>query len=265
MLGFTRNTIAELFDRKVIWVYVVVTLITMLIVVMSGSLRLQVEGALDPSMGEDGVNQMLRNPYLMILNGFLGFMVFLSVLATASIVPSKLKKGQVDYYLSKPYSRVTFLVQQYLSIFITYSLLIVATTVLVVLTGLIIHGLIDYAFLKLLFLHLLVFGIWLTVSMFGAIAFGTTVVSLMTVFLIWIAQTVLKFHEGVEQLINSKLITSIVTGLYYIFPKTGQIEDLAANWAINNQFSEVMPLYTSLLFGVVLYVITIIIFKRKNY
>ena len=89
MRGILSDTIAEMVDRKVLWVYASVTLVGLLVILASRSLEMQFQfdGA-----GAQGMSDVLESPRLWLYNKFMYYLVFLSVLMTAGLVPSMLSR-----------------------------------------------------------------------------------------------------------------------------------------------------------------------------
>ena len=108
------------------------------------------------------------------------------------------------------------------------------------------------------------FFIWLSVTSFAGVLTGSSGMSIMAAFIVWMAQRILSFHEGIKSFTDSQVVRFIVDALYYIFPKTGEMFDLT-DQAVSGNISSWMPLYSSLIFAVVLFFVTVAIFKRKDY
>ena len=78
-------------------------------------------------------------------------------------------------------------------------------------------------------------------------------------------QKVLDGREWIKALADSKPINYVVDTLYYIIPKTGEISSMSVSITTGKVIRDWMPLYSSLLFALVMIYITVYIFKRKNY
>jgi len=83
--------------------------------------------------------------------------------------------------------------------------------------------------------------------------------------LVFVLQWLFGFHEMFGEFVNSKIMKTVADGLYYIFPKTGEMSDIAENLALGQNVNSWMPLWSTLLFSIVLIIVTIFIFKRKDY
>ncbi|HQL25224.1 MAG TPA: hypothetical protein PKY95_12460, partial [candidate division Zixibacteria bacterium] len=107
--------------------------------------------------------------------------------------------------------------------------------------------------------------VWLSVTAFSGILTGSFAVSIMMAFVMWIAQVLLQYHEAVQNVIGSRFVTGIVSGLYYVLPKTSQLGEVTQSLALGRPVESWLPLWSSLLFAVVLVGITVAMFERKDY
>lgn len=265
--GFLTNNLKILKAKKISYLFLIVTVIMILIIFASGQLRQQAEGLAGASgaAGEGDINALLLNPYISVMDGFISFLVFLAILGSASVFPNMLVRGRAEYYLSRPLSRTSFYFTNLISIFLTYSLLISLCTTIIVLLTLVVHGLFSISVVTLLLANLLSFIIWLSISVFVAIFSGSTVFSIMTVFILWIAQSVLQGYKEIAEFIGSSLVGKVLEITYWILPKTSEIGNIGAKMALNLSVESYLPVYSSILFMVAVIFVTNFIFSKKNY
>ncbi len=261
MRGILTDCIAEMVDRKVLWIYAVVTGIGILSVVVSRSIELQFQ---TEGMDLQQMNEMLGNPLMKGYNSFMYFLVFLSVLATAGLVPNMLARGRADFYLSKPLSRKALLLNKVFAVWVVYGAIMVFVMLIEFVAGGLVYGMYDSGIVYIILTNLLAFFIWLSVTAFAGVVSGSSAMSMMAAFLVWVLQKILAFHNGIKELIDAPIVEKIIDGLYYIVPKTGEISDLADSLVGGNSV-DWMPLYSSLAFAAVLLYVTIYLFNRKDY
>lgn len=262
MRGLTRDCLLELLDRKVLWIYGAMTVVALLFSVVSWSGSLTIDIAGNTATAGSG---MLDGIIVRGMETYLSFLVFLTVMATAGLVPNMLVRGRADYYLSKPISRVALLGGKLFSIWLVYGGLIVLC------------GLVNLAAIYVTFhwfepraLYLFVFSllslfVWLSITGFAAISFGSNSLAIMTAFVFWVAQWLLRYHDTVGQLFNTKILPYTLDTLYYIVPKTGQMSDISVNLASGDPVATWQPLLTTIAFALVAYIVTLQLFKRANY
>ncbi|HOP07081.1 MAG TPA: ABC transporter permease subunit [candidate division Zixibacteria bacterium] len=261
MRGILHDSLAEMLDRKIIWIYAAVTVIGILIVIAANSAALNFNGQeLDlKTMGEE-----VAGPIMVGINRFAYVLVFLSVLATAGIFPKMMVKGRADYFLSKPISRGSLLISKMLSIWLVYSLLVTACVLVIwVVTGAVV-GVFGAKLWMLLMLHVLSLLIWLSITITIGMVTGSNALSIMAAFVTWVLQQILVFHEEIGSFIDNSILRNAISGLYYIWPKTIQISDMVES-AVMKGGAEWMPLYSSLIFAAAMTVLAVFIFRRKDY
>ena len=263
MKGFLRDTYAEMIDRKIIWVFGFITIIGVLAIAASGklSIDMQFEGASplgDPS-------EMILIGVLKGFDFFLWLSVFLTIMATAGLMPSILSKGRAEYYLSKPISRSGILLSKLFSVFMVYGGLITACSLLIVLTASTVHGLSFGALLYPIVIHLLLLFVWLTITFLAGIILGSGTMAIMTSVMVWIVQYALQFREAIAGFIDSKVVTFVADALYYILPKISEIPAMGEALALARPIENWMPLWSSLLFAISIVFITIPLFNRRDY
>ena len=258
MRWILTDTVAELFDRKVLYIFGAMTLIGLLSIVGSASLDLKIQINLQE------MNSALGNPVLKGINTFMYLLVFMAAMATAGLIPSMLIRGRADYYLSKPISRASLLLGKVLSIWLVYgTVMVVCVLIQFVAAGLMLDAF-AWGIAQIIAINLLAFLIWLSITCFAGIATGSSGMAIMAAFLMWLVQRVLTLHDTLKQFVDSPAVTYAADTLYYVFPKTSQICDLT-DQVISGAAHSWMPLYSSLIFAVALFFITIVIFNRKSY
>lgn len=263
MYGMTRDCIREAAHRKLFFIYGIILLISVGIIVLAGSIEFQLGG--EESFGTDDISDMLGYPVVSGLNFFLWMLVFLSVMATAGLVPNMLSRGRAEFFLSKPVSRSQLLISKVWGIWVTYGGLVAICGLVGILVIYLTHGFFTTDLLWLIGGHMVIFGIWLSITVAVGIYSGSTSISFMAVFLIWVAQWVLSFREWIQQIVSSKALDQLIDVLYYIVPKTGEIENIVKRMALGAGVESLTPLYSSLLFAAVMYGVAIWLFGRKDY
>ena len=160
-------------------------------------------------------------------SGFSGFLyivgTFLAIFATAHLVPRLQEKGTIDLYLSRPVGRVPLLLSRY-----TGGLLLAAANLLYLLGSLwaIIYWKTKVAHPRFLLAGL---SILFTIAALLAFAFlagvvtSSTGVSLMTTYALFFLAALLAAHAKIAAAVSSEWTARLVTGLYWVFPKTAEL------------------------------------------
>ena len=263
MKGMIRDSLMELFDRKVIYLFGVVTLITVVVVFLMRSIEVNIQT--QSGLGVENLENFLGNQFLNGLSTFMSFLLFLAVMATAGLIPNMLVKGRADFYLSKPMSRKSVYLRKLGSMWLVYGGIILLCGLIVTLAIVLFHDYFSWGMLYIILFKLLSFFVWLSIIAFVGIISGSISVSIMGAFIVYIVQWLLDIRELITGFIDSKPVTYVTDIIYYIWPKTEEISDLSLRLAQGRDVLSWMPLWSTLLFTVVLMYLTIFIFKRKEY
>ncbi len=262
MRGLLRDCLVEMVDRKILYVFLVLTVIGAISVFGAYAMDLEIQGQ---QLDIEEINQTLGNPVLRIFNWIMSYVLILvAVFTTAGLIPGMFVRGRADYFISKPISRSSLILSKLFSIWIVYGITAAVSLLINYALAGVLFGSFDSGILTIVGVNLLVFLIWLSVTGFVGVVSGSTGMAVMAAFLVWLAQFLLSFHEAFKQFVGSRAIQIIVDTLYYIFPKPGQIQD-NVNVAVMGGSADWMPLGTSLAFALILILITVAVFRRKGY
>lgn len=261
MRGILSDTISEMLDRKMLWIYAGVTLLGLLVILATRSVEMQFQ---TEGIDMQAMNEAFGSPRLWLYNKFMYYLVFLSVLVTAGLVPNMLAKGRVDYYLSKPLSRKQWLLTKVLSVWIVYGGVMSLVMLVQGAAGAAAFGVVDFGMIYIILTNLLAFFIWLSVTTFAGVFSASAPMSILAVFLLWILQQILSLHDMINEFLDSALIEKGIDILYYIVPKTIEISEGTLRLADGGSV-DWMPLYSSAAFAVALLYLTVYMFNRKDY
>ena len=176
-----------------------------------------------------------------------------------------LARGRADFFLSKPISRASLLLSKVFGIWIIYGGVMFACFIVNYVVVCVVYGMFDAEIIYVIVMSQLVFLIWLSVTVFVGIITGSNAFSIIAAFLVWLAQSVLTFHDGIKRFIDSETAGYVIDTLYYIFPKPNEISDMTVRLAVGNSVQSWIPLYSSLVFAAVLFYAAIQVFRRKSY
>jgi len=261
MKAIVYDCYREFLSRKVIIAFAVIAVIVALASVGSHMIEIKLQGL---SVNSADLGDMLIDPILRGYNLFAYILAFLSVMVTAGLIPSMLSKGTVDFYVSKPLSRSRLLIGKITGIWIVYTAVMTATLMFDFAITCLVYGVFDSGIFAIVLVNAILFFIWLSITAFAGVVSGSAGVTIMIAFLVWIAQKILGLHDLVKDFTSSKPLTYTLDFLYYVFPKTSEISDFARNWAMGDGGS-LMPLWSSLLFALVLILFTLRVFNQKSY
>lgn len=265
MNGILRDTLAELIDRKILFVFLGVTIIAVLMVAATSSIDLRIQVSGPGEFGNTAPTAFAQSAMVKIFGGFLSFLIFLAAMASASLIPSALEKGRVDFYLTKPLGRAGFLLKKYLAIWLTYGGIVVVCGLFVYLIAALVHGGSDARVAYLFGVSLINLAIWFSITVAAGVVSGSTPIAVMAAFIVWVGQTILAGHVAIGEFIGSTGWKYVIDALYYILPKPAELFDQASGLCLGQTVEDWIPLVTSLLFTAAMLVVGVQVLKRKEF
>jgi ABC-type transport system involved in multi-copper enzyme maturation permease subunit len=173
--------------------------------------------------------------------------------------------GRAEFYLSKPMSRTSLIMNKLFGTFLAYGIIVVVFGLVGYASLYFVHGVSSPNLIWVFVLNMISLFIWLSITSFAGIVFGSTSMAIVTAALVWVAQLVLQGREFAIQLVDSKAVEIILDVLYYIVPNTGELSDITIAVAIDSTVTSWVPVWSSVAFAAVLLIITLVIFNKKNY
>lgn len=263
MRGMTREIVLEMIDRKVAYAFGAGTILLLLIIFVAGTVEFNFGGQED--MGLDELTGGLKSKMVgKVLESFMGLFVFLAVLFSAGVIPNMLAKGRVDYYLSKPISRSSLLLQRILAVWTGYGAAIVLCGLAGWLMILLAHGGSYGDIIYLLASSLFDLFVWVALTSLTAVLSGSTTFGVAAVFVVWTANTFLAGRELLATFFDSEKLLLLLDVLYNALPKSDALFDLARQYS-SGRSPDWMPLLSSSGFAVVVVIWAVMAFRRKDY
>lgn len=257
------DSFLEIKSRWIIYVMAAIVFLIVFVILVLPAVKIQGQDVLKSGM----IDEEMLNEVSAYFNKFIidDFFILLMIFGTAWFLPSYLKKGRIELAVSKPISRPVLLLMKFAAVYLNMIIILTAMSIIIWLVySLKVGGFNLYFFPGLLmcFFQFLViysiiffFGVW---SNSGALA-------LIGYFVIAYAHKILAFRETVFRFIDSKTWETILDSLYNILPKTQAISVNILSVFKGDGIEEFFPLWTSLLFGVVMIGISIILFMRRDF
>lgn len=193
-------------------------------------------------------------------------LIFLAVFSASRVVPWMLKPGMSGFFLARPLSRARFLTYTSGALALSYSLLIGAGGLIyatMYASLLAPHAFGDVALQ--VGLEVLIFLLYVPFIVFFSVSTRSGSLAFMGSFAVWLAAWLLASRSGLLTFLNDDLLWMIGDTLYYILPKSSEISELGWPEALAGGKSGVMALWSSTLTAAVVFVLSILRFRRMEF
>jgi len=238
----------EIRAGKMLYIYAVVALFTAFVMAIVPSIKIGGEDILSSDMIGEGVIGGISG---MFFEQFIGFMIFLIY--------------RIELSLSKPISRLNLLTNKYLSL---YLISIIILTVVSITIWLVLSFRIDNfdtgIFSSLLAGYIEYFVIFSIIFAFGVIT-RSGAFALMAYFLVKIVSGLLASREMVYSFVEEGTLTYFLDTLYHILPKFQDMNKSLMAYIADDPNIAYYPIWSTLLFAIVLYGLTAWVFQKRDY
>lgn len=193
--------------------------------------------------------------------------LFLSVFATADLIPHMLERGRIDLLLSKPLSRIHLLLAKYLGclsiVFFNVLYLVLASWVILSLkTGIWIGG-----FLWSGLITVFAFAVYLSLIVAIGVLTQSSAMAIMLSYGVVLLTQLLYYANSIPdniQRVYPKLVLAL-KAMYWILPKTRELGILCRHLITNGHISSWQPIVTSGVFAAAMLGLAGFFFVRKDF
>lgn len=275
IITITQQTIQEAFARKVFIAFFVISSLV-LAVFLAVFIFTPLDSFLKPfdemirqSKGKiqlDALSMLVRGIENAIAMPLFGLGLFLSIFSVSSFIPTMLEKGHVDVILSKPVSRTQVLIGKF-----TGGLLVVFFNVAYLICGIwLMLGLKfsvwDTQFLYTVLTITFTFAVFYSLIILIGVISQNSILSMMVCYFIFlIVSPLLAARESIFSFIHSDAIKAVINGIYYILPKTSELGSITGDLVRKQPVESLQPVYSSALFMIGVFIISVLVFRKKDY
>ena len=269
-VALVNDTFREAFSRKIFWGFLGCS--TLLILFFLFILRVDVvQGALatmslfgNTSRAQD-VQKLVRQVHAAIAAFLFTAGMFLAIFASAGLIPSVFEPGRIELLLSKPIERHQILLGRYIG-----NLLVIAANVCYLVPAVWVilglkTGIWTYGFLWSSAFTIFVFAILLTVVLLIGVLWESAAIATMVSFGLILVSPILAQKSLLERLLSSEISRNVVRVLYYVLPKVFDLGRITRELVLGNSITSWMPIWSSALFGFVIFSASLIAFSRRDY
>jgi ABC-type transport system involved in multi-copper enzyme maturation permease subunit len=270
-LALIRDTFREALARKIFWG--LFGLSTLMILFFVFLMRIDVvEGALATvtlfgrTMNRTtDVDRLVRGTYAGIATFLYTWGMFLAVFASAGLIPSVLEPGRIELLLSKPVSRTHILLGRYAG-----NVLVVSANISYLVLGVWLifglkTGIWSKSFLLSIVTTVFVFAVLLSVVVLIGVLFESAALATMITVGLMILSPILAQTGTVTKLLSSEWSRQLWNGLYYALPKVYDIGKMTLDVISRDKFDSLMPIWSSAIFGVVVFGAALLVFQKRDF
>lgn len=200
--------------------------------------------------------------------GFLGGLgLILAIFSTSSFIPALLEKGTIDIFLSKPMSRAQLLAGRFAGGIL---MVLASMTYLVGGIWLVISFVFNawhFEFLYSIFTITWTFAVLYALIVFMGVITHSSMLGMMSAyFIFFIVSPILSAHESLSEFLGQGAVIFLLEVLYYIVPNTSDLlGEVTSTLVAGEGIAHWEPILTSLLFTVIIFGFSLVIFEKKDF
>ena len=266
-----RDTFREAFARKIFWGLFGLSVAMILFFLFLMKIDIVEGGVATVSLfgGTSNrafdVDRVVRGVYGGIATFLYTFGMFLSVFASAGLIPSVLEPGRIELLVSKPVSRTHILLGRYAG-----NVLVVSCNVIFLVLGIwsilgVKTGIWSPLFLVSIVTTIFIFAVLLPVVVLVGVLFESAALSTMITVALMIMSPILAQTSLMMRLLSSEWSREIWRTLYYSLPKVYDLGTITLNAIQSRTFDGFMPIWTSAVFGAIVLSAALMVFSRRDF
>ncbi len=191
--------------------------------------------------------------------------IFLSIFATASLIPSMLEKGSVELLVSKPISRPLILLGRFVG---AQAIMVFNVAYLVGGVWLILSaktGFWHIPFLYAIPMVVISFAIIYALMTLVGVTTRSAGVSIMIAYFVLFFSPFLIQKDRIYALLSSKVYYYLLNGLYHALPKTFELGKMNQELVMGREIASWTPLWTSSLAGAIMLALAVFVFAKRDF
>ncbi|MCB0279428.1 MAG: hypothetical protein KDD94_08000 [Calditrichaeota bacterium] len=273
MLMLARLTIREAMAKKTFMAFFLASTVFLLIIIFAFQLDIVKNGeaALNFVGTDDGDAPIVElEEFVKTLIGFSSVAImtagiFLSIFATAGLIPSMLEKGSIDLILSKPMSRLNILLARsggaLLVVFFNITYLILGLWIILGLKT----GVWIVSFLIIIPVICLVFLIIFCWMALWGILLNNSALTIMLTYIMFGISGLLLARNQIYALLSSKIWGYILDGLYYLFPRISEMMQFPIQYFKEDTVMSFEAFTNSGIVAIVIFGVAAYLFQKRDF
>jgi ABC-2 type transport system permease protein len=270
-LALISDTFREALARKIFWV--LFGLSTLLILFFLFLLRIDIASGATATItlfgqqtgANPNVDRLVRGVYGGIATFLYTWGMFLSVFASAGLIPSVLEPGRIELLLSKPLSRTHILLGRFagnvLVVALNTSYLVLGVWIILGLKT----GIWSPVFLISIATTTFIFAVLLAVVVFIGVTLESAAAATMITVALMIISPILAQTSLMMRLLSSEWSRNLWRALYYSLPKVYEVGKMTLDAIQSRTFAGYAPIWSSAVFGAAVLGAALAIFQRRDF
>jgi len=261
-LAILYDSLLEIKSGKILYLYGIVVVFLIVLFALLPNVNFMGTDILDddfltPDMVAKGLGYFF--------DGYWGFVIFLMVFGTAWLMPSYLSKGRIELALSKPIDRLSLLSMKFVSVYLIKLAILTVMSVLVWLVISLKVGMFVWTFFYGLFFSYVIFLCIFAIVFFFGVLSRSGALSVMGYFVISFSAGMLSGREMVYGFLGDSVWKTVLDVLYTILPKFSEMDANYVALMTGEGLINGYAIWTTLAFAVVIYLVTLLVFNRRDY
>jgi ABC-type transport system involved in multi-copper enzyme maturation permease subunit len=256
------DSVLEIRDRKIIYLYLIVTVFLLLMLLILPDLMINGENILESDLMSP---ELVDKVAAQFFSAFFGFLILLLVFGSAGLIPSYLGKGRIELALSKPIGRFRLMSMKFAAVYIIMIAILAIMTISVWAVMSIRLGSVSWNFFwGLLFSFLQFLVVYAIVFLIG-VATQSAAAAIMGYFIVRIGAGLFAQREVLYNFLGDSVWKTILDVCYHILPKIGEMADNYVPLLEGRGIRDAYPVYSTIGFAIVAFLGALLIFSRKDY
>ncbi|HZV12122.1 MAG TPA: ABC transporter permease subunit [Candidatus Kapabacteria bacterium] len=269
LFAIIKDTFRELLVRKVLigfFIFNVLGLAGIATFISSDAISTGIAAAQKKGLPPETFAVLARIIESSVAGFFYLLLVFISVFATASIIPNAMEKGTIDLYLSKPVARWELLFGKILG-----SVAVIAANIGMFMLGAWIIlslrlGFWNPGFMSAAAVMLFAFVVLYSVVVVLNIVTRSAALGIIVVYIHFLALSpILAGRAGIFAFIQNDLVHKIIDWVYYILPQTAEHIGIASALIKNIDVASWLPIWASSIFAAAMFGLAGWMFQKKDF
>lgn len=267
----TMFTLKEAMARKVFLFFIGISLLAIIITGLIFSVvdAQSIIAGIENKTGNDFlVRNIVSTLEIMIISPLAGLGLLLAIFSSSSFVPNMLEKGNIDLLLSKPVSRQQLLWGKYLGglvvVLLNIGFLVIGIWLIIAIK----FSFWDPTFLWVILIVTFAFAVlYSLIVLCGILTKGSMLGMMLAYFIFLILSPVLTLAKNrADIFFKNDAVRHIVEGIYYFIPKTSELMgSIIGDLATGKGIADFQPLISSFIFLILMMILSMAAFRKKDF